>query len=189
MGYQKLLNPCKEREYAMSLDWNILHSLPDWNILHCAPDQNILHSSPDWNILHCALDQNILQYVWDQNILHNSVDLNILYYSPDLNILHYSPDSLRSRPEPERYLEIEDGNLPQGLNPLYTAVRWVERERERCRWYLHKQITLTNPHQFSSVWRQAMTTQTFSILFPFLSLQTSTVSWSQGGFSAQVPPK
>lgn len=30
--------------------------------------------------------------------------------------------------------------------------------------------------------------ETFSILFPFLSLQTSTVSWSQGGFSARVPP-
>ena len=143
-----------------------------------APDQNILHYSPDWNILQYAPYQTILYYFPDQNIL---------YYSLDLNILHHSPDSLRSRPEPERYLEIEDGNLPQGLNPLYTAVRWVERAG--CRWYLHKQFTLTNPHQFSSVWRQAMTTQTFSILFPFLSLQTSTVSWSQGGFSAQVPPK
>ena len=69
-----------------------------------------------------------------------------------------------------------------------------------------KKITLTNPHQFSSVWRpmqyltahfwsgnfmyiQAMRTQTFSILFPFLSLQTSFVSWSQGGFSTQVLPE
>ena len=118
-----------------------------------APDQNILHYSPDWDILQYAPYQTILYYFPDQNIL---------YYSLDLNILHHSPDSLRSRPEPERYLEIEDGNLPQGLNPLYTAVRWVERERERCRWYLQKKITLTNPHQFSSVWRQAMTTQTFS---------------------------
>ena len=107
-----------------------------------APDQNILHYSPDWNILQYAPYQTILYYFPDQNIL---------YYSLDLNILHHSPDSLRSRPEPERYLEIEDGNLPQGLNPLYTAVRWVERAG--CRWYLHKQFTLTNPHQFSSVWR------------------------------------
>ena len=79
-----------------------------------APDQNILHYSPDWNILQYAPYQTILYYFPDQNIL---------YYSLDLNILHHSPDSLRSRPEPERYLEIEDGNLPQGLNPLYTAVR------------------------------------------------------------------
>ena len=50
-------------------------------------------------------------------------------FSIDLHILHHSPDSLRSRPEPERYLEIEDGNLPQGLNPLYTAVS-SEREQD-----------------------------------------------------------
>ena len=86
-----------------------------------APDQNILHYSPDWNILQYAPYQTILYYFPDQNIL---------YYSLDLNILHHFPDSLRSRPEPERYLEIEDGNLPQGLNPLYTAGRWVERERD-----------------------------------------------------------
>ena len=83
-----------------------------------APDQNILHYSPDWNILLYAPYQTILYYFPDQNIF---------YYSLDLKILHYSPDSLRSRPEPERYLEIEDGNLPQGLNPLYTA---VSSERE-----------------------------------------------------------